>query len=132
MQIKIFKDLKQYTLTAPYTKADIELVKKYRPDALKMKDAEGNDVFAVSYVEGKPCVFANGVTFGAATADDGFAMISGEIPANLPAGTTAGEYVADKVGCALEHLTAFETIIPTTVEAITTERKALLDGIEEV
>ena len=41
MQIKIFNDLKQYTLTSTLTKADIDLVKKYRPSALKKQDAEG-------------------------------------------------------------------------------------------
>ena len=46
MQIKIFKNLKQYTLTSSIKKDDLDLVKKYRPAALKKKDADGNDIFA--------------------------------------------------------------------------------------
>ena len=132
MQIKIFKDLKQYTLTSSLTKADIATAKKYRPAALKVKDSEGNDVFAMSYVEGKPCVAANGVTFGSASADGGYAMIVGQLPDELPAGTTAGDYIADKVGAALGYINVLEASIPDVVAEITAERNALIGSITEV
>lgn len=131
MQIKIFKDLQKYTLTSTITKSDIDLVKKYRPTALKKQDADGNDVFAISYVEGKPCVSANGVTFGSASTNGGFAMVTGDLPTNLPTGTTYGEYIADKVGVALAHINSFEESIPGVVNEITTERNELISGIVE-
>lgn len=132
MIIKIFRDLKQYTLTSSIKKDDIDLVKKYRPAALKKKDADGNDIFAVSYVEGKPCVAANGITFGSVSAEGGFAMITGALPETLPANTTAGDYVADKVGSALTLINEFEASIPEVVNAIKTERAQLIGGIVEV
>ena len=131
MQIKIFKNLKHYTLTSSIKKDDIELVKKYRPGALKKKDADGNDVFAMSYVEGKPCVSAKGVTFGAADVDSGCAMIVGTVPATLPANTTVGDYIADEVGCALEFINEFEATIPEIAADIRAERATLIGSITE-
>lgn len=130
MQIKIFKDLKKFTLTSTLTKEDIGLVKKYRPSALKKQDAEGNDIFAVSYVEGRPCISANGVTFGAASANGGYAMVSGDLPENIDAGKY-GEYIADLVGAALPFVNELEATIPEVVNTIKAERAALLGGIVE-
>lgn len=132
MQIKIFKNLKQYTLTSSIKKDDIELAKKYRPGALKKKDAEGNDIFAISYVEGKSCISNNGITFGAADVDTGCAMIVGSIPDDLLVGTTAGDYIADKVGSTLAFINTFEATIPEVVNTIKTERAELIDSITEV
>lgn len=131
MQIKIFKNLKQYTLTSTLKVADIELVKKHRPGALKKKDAEGNDIFAVSYVENKPCVAANGVAFGAKDVDTGCAMIIGTLPETLPNGTTNGDYIADKVGSALAYINEFEASIPAVAEEIRAQRSALIGSITE-
>ncbi len=132
MTIKIFRDLKQYTLTSSITKGDIDLVKKYRPTALKKKDADGNDIFLVSYVEDKPCVCAKGITFGSVSAEGGFAMIVGTLPETLPMNTTAGDYVADQIGSALALINEFEKSIPEVVSAIKNERAELLDSIVEV
>lgn len=132
MQIKIFKNLKQYTLTSAIKTSDLELVKKYRPGALKKKDADGNDVFGMSYVEGKPCVAANGITFGSTDVDTGCAMIVGTLPESLPANTTAGDYIADKVGAALAHVNELEAIIPEIASDIMAERTALIGSIAEV
>ena len=129
MQIKFFKNLKQYTLTSSIKKTDIELVKKHRPGALKKKDADGNDIFAMSYVEGKPCISANGITFGTTDVDTGCAMIIGSIPETLPEGTTANEYIADKVGNALAFVKELETSLPEVVNAIKAERSELIGSI---
>ena len=132
MQIKIFKNLKQYTLTSTLKKEDIELVKKYRPGVLKKKDNDGNDIFAMSYIEGKPCVAANGITFGAADVDSGCAMIIGNLPETLPENTTAGDYIADKVGSALEFVNEFEATISEVAAAIKYERAELIGSITEI
>lgn len=132
MQIKIFKDLKQYTVTSNIKKEDIDLVKKYRPLALKKKDGDGNDVFGVSYVEGKPCISPNGITFGSTSSVGGFAMVTGSIPDELPEGTTLGDFVADKVGGALTLALEFEASIPAVAAEIRSERDALINSIVEV
>ncbi len=130
MQIKIFKDLKQYTLTSGMTAAQIATVKKYRPEALKKKDADGNDIFAVSYVEGKSNVSANGVTFGAKSSDGGKAMIVGTLPASLEE-NKYGEYIADQVGAALTYINDLEDTIPAVAAEIEAERATLIGSIVE-
>lgn len=132
MTVKIFRDLNEYTLVSSIKKEDIDMVKKYRPAALKKKDADGNDIFAVSYVEGRPCVAANGITFGATSAEGGYAMIAGEIPTDLPANTTASDYVADKISAALAFIGEFEKSIPETVAAIKSDRAKVIEGISVV
>lgn len=132
MQIKIFKNLKQYTLVSSIKKDDIELVKKYCPGALKKKDADGNDVFAMSYVEGKPCVATNSITFGGVDIDSGCAMIVGTIPENLPENFTAGEYIADKVGSILEFVNEFEATVPEVVATIKSKRAELIGSMTEI
>lgn len=129
MKITLHRDVLKYVLTSTIKKEDLEIAKKYRPDALKIKDSDGNDVFGMSYVAGKPCVSKNGVTFGAANAE-GFVIVTGDIPEKLPEGTTnAGEYVADIVGAAITHINAIEATLPDVVAAVKAERKALIDGI---
>lgn len=130
MQIKIYKDLKKFTLTSTLTKADFDLAKKYRPAALKKQNAEGDDIFAISYVEGKPCISANGITFGATSNEGGFVMVSGDLPETVEA-SKYGEYVADLVGAALPFVNELETSVPMVVSNIRVERAALLNGIVE-
>ena len=128
MKITLHRDVAKYVLTSTIKKADLELVKKYRPEALKIKDSDGNDIFGMSYSAGKPCISKIGVTFGSANAD-GFAIVTGDIPEKLPEGVNAGEYVADVVGAALNYINVLEADIPAVVEVIKTERAALLESI---
>lgn len=130
MNIKIFKDLKQYVITSAMTVADLEAVKKYRPEALKKKDADGNDIFAVSYVEGKPFISAIGVTFGGKSSDGGYAIITGVLPNDLKESEYGG-YIADKVGAALTYINDFEDTIPAIAAEIAAERAALIGSIVE-
>lgn len=131
MQINFFKDLKKFTLTSTVTKENIDLVKKHRPAALKIKDKDGNDIFGMSYVEGKSCVSANGITFGATSSEGGYAMIVGDIPADV-AKDKVGEYIADLVGAALAHINTLEQSVPAAAAEITAERSALIGTIAEV
>lgn len=131
MQIKIFKDLKKYTLTSNITKEDIELVKKHRPLALKKQDKDGNDVFAISYNEGHPCVGEFGVTFGSVASEGGNAMCVFDLPEKIPQGMTAADIAADKVGCALDNINEFEASIPAIAAEIAAARAELIGNIEE-
>ena len=128
MKITLHRDVLKYVLTSTLKKEDLELVKKYAPNALKIKDSDGNDIFGMSYVEGKPFVSKNGVTFGSANAD-GFLLVTGDIPAKLPEGNNAGEYVADIVGAALSSINELEKLLPGVVETIKKERAALIGSI---
>lgn len=131
MKIKIFNDTKQYTLTSTLTVEDIQLVQKYRPAALKKKDADGNDIFGMSYVEGRPCVCAHGITFGAASHEGGYAMIVAALPETTP-GVDVKERIADIVGSALTYINELEASVPGVVAAIRSERAAIINSVTEV
>jgi len=131
MQIKIFKDLREYTLTSTIKAEDIIFAKKYCPKALKIQDDEGNDIFAMSYNENHNSVSAVGVTFGGKTADDGYAIVCGKLPGDVKL-EDAGEYVADMVGAALENINTIEKTLPAVLTDVKAQRKALIDGIASV
>lgn len=129
MQIKIYKDPKTFTLVSSIKKADLDLLKKYGPDALKIKDEDGNDLFGISYVEGKHNVSKNGVTFGAVSENGGL-MVVGTLP-TLPQGQTASDYVADFVGAALANINKLEESVPAAVASIKEAREQLIGSITE-
>lgn len=132
MKIKILNDVKKYVITSTIKKEQLELVKKYRPDALVLKDADGNDVFGMSYVEGRPCVSKNGVTFGSVN-DAGYLLVTGDIPADLPKGVADNKnYVADIIGAAQANIKALEASLPEVIEQIGAARSEIISGIETV
>lgn len=130
MKITLHQDVKKYVLTSTLKKDDLDLVKKYAPDALKIKDKDGNDVFGMSYCENRSSVSKIGVTFGGVN-KDGCVIVVGDIPADLPAGTKPGEYVADVVGAALENINALEAKLPEVVTGIRAQRAELIGSITE-
>lgn len=125
MQIKVFMNLKKYTLTSSIKAEDIELVKKYRPKALKKQDSDGNDVFAISYVKGKSSVFANGITFGGEDYDTGHAIVVGDLPDEAD----ITDYVLDKVSAALPYIEEFERELPVVVTEIRNERERVANSV---
>ena len=128
MKIKVFNDLKKYTLTSTLKAEDIIMLKKYQPDALVIKDADGNSVFGMSYVEGKPSVSKIGVTFGSASHEGELAMVTGDIPTGTE---KVEDYIADQVGAALIHINALEESLPAVITGIKDARKKLIEGIEQ-
>lgn len=128
MKLSITADA--YALTSKITVKQIELLKKYNPEALQIKDKDGNVEFAVSFVEGKPSVEKFGVTFGGATRDEhGYATITGIIPANVKTTDAAKEFVAEKFGAIEAYLTKLEETIPTAAGKVAEARKKIVDSI---
>lgn len=132
MKITISGDA--YVLASEIKAEDIELLKKYDPEALKIKDKDGNDKFTVAYAEGKSGIQkftgSAGVTFGGKTRDDaGNATITGTLPAGLIGKDEAKAFVAELVTPFLSYLNQLEQSIPEAAKKIRTERSALLDKI---
>lgn len=130
MKITLHQDVKKYVLTSALKKEDLDLVKKYAPDALKIKDQDGNDIFGMSYCEDRSSVSKIGVTFGGVN-KEGCVIVVGDLPATLPAGVKPGEYVADVVGAAIANITALEEKLPGVVKNIREQRAALIGTITE-
>lgn len=128
MRTKYYRDLNQYAIQSTLKAEDVALVKKYKPAALKTTDAEGNEIFAISYVDGKSCVSTAGVTFGSIGAD-GTLMVTGEVPANVE---NVAEWLADKLGGIANNVATFERTIPDIAADIKAERRAVINSIETI
>ncbi len=132
MKITITGDA--YVIASDIKAKDIELLKKYDPDALKVKDKDGNDKFTIAFAEGKPGIqkFAGSasVTFGGKTRDEaGNATITGTLPVGLIGKDEAKEHVAELITPFLPYLNQLEKSIPETAKKIRDERSALLEKI---
>lgn len=127
MKITVAADV--FAATSTIKVEDIELLAKYKPEALVETDKDGEEVFRVAYTKGHPSVRSYGVEFGGVSRDgEGFATISGA----LPDGTKdAKEYLADLFGAAIPHIEKFEESIPAAAEEIRGKKQALMDSIEE-
>lgn len=127
MKLSIMSNV--YTLSSTLTVEDILLLKKYNPDALKLKDSDGNMKFAIDYCEGKPSVTPFGITFGSELLSTGNATVVGEIPNGLNNADLAKGFVVDKLGCVVDYIQTLESSIPEEAKAIRDKRIALINNI---
>lgn len=120
-----------YTLTSDISVNDISLLKRYNPEALQIKDENGNVKFAVDYAEGKPQTAPFCIVFGGFTRDEEKkATATGALPAGMNTNEQAKEYVAEIFGKIIANLKAMEATIPIEAAKILGERKALIDSID--
>lgn len=126
MQIKFLRDAQTFVIVADITKEDVEILKKNAPDALKIKDDEGNEVFAINYVEGTKSLAKFGVTFGSVTTDGKLSLSCRVEDAENPQ-----DEILDIVSPIQKYLEQLEASIPTAVEAVKTAREALASKIVE-
>lgn len=128
MQIKIMANT--YALTSAIKVGDIEMLKKRNPAALKIRDKDGNDLFAVSYAEGKDNVSAFGITFGAKARDNSDqAVLVGTIPTTAKTNEEAKAYVEEVLHAASVYLQQLEESIPVAARKIADEKTALMNSI---
>lgn len=118
-----------YALTSDIKAEDIEFLEKNNPEALKLTDKEGNEIFAVSYKEGKSSVSPFGVTFGSKSLNDsGKAVVTGNIPQSVTA-DKAKEYVAEIVAPVVENLETLEKSISEAANKARAARAKLISNI---
>ena len=116
-------------LTSSIKYADIEKAKKYRPDALKLKNEDGQDVFAID-IGVIPQSNEFGIVFTGKTHDDhGFATNT-VLFDTCDEGEELKNKVADFYGSTLVGLNELEKVFSERVEAIDAERKTVLSQIE--
>lgn len=107
--------------------ADIETVKKYRPDALTLTDEEKNPLFRVD-VGTAPKANEFGIVFDGKTHDEaGYATYTQLIPAS---GANVKEAIADFYGKTVLLLNKYEEAFPAILADIKAERDAVLGTIE--
>ena len=113
-------------ITSAIKYADIEKAKKYRPEALVLKDEEGKkDIFAIGL--GKAQQNDDFIVFDGKTHDEeGYATYTALLPASC--GDIKGS-IADLFGATLIKLGKLEEIFPAAIAEIDAEREAVLSQI---
>lgn len=118
-----------FVVTSDVPMADLELVKKHRPKALKIVDEETKEeLFAVGV--GSNSLSDYGVSFGGVSNDElKLASVTLPIPPDVE---DAQEFVAEKAGVAVVNLNRIEAGIDDVLEEIRTEHKKVTDSIKVV
>jgi hypothetical protein len=115
----------QVVVTSTMTLTDLLLVKKHRPDALCLKDKDGNETFRVGV--GSNSISRNGVSYADETHHgSGLATAS----AVIPKGTKdAKEYIVDTHGLAIANLNKVESGLTNVISEINKARSDLRESI---
>lgn len=116
-------------ITSTLKLEEIELVKKFRPEALTLKGGEDGKepIFKIDVGE-RPDINKYGAVFTGKTRDeDGFATLTLGLKCS---GDDLKEELADKFGGALINVGALEDLLPHVIEEIGVERANVLDHIE--
>lgn len=112
-------------ITSTMKLSDLQMVKKYRPEALILKK-DDEPVFAIS-TEGNAGINEFGATFKDESRDgEGFATITMELKYD---GEDIKGYIADKIGGSLMNIGKLERTLPAVVEEITADKQAVIDQI---
>ena len=116
-------------ITSTMTMDQLNMVKKYRPKALKLMGGENNkeEIFCIDTCTGNGGISAYGAVFGSATHD---AEKKACITIVLE-GVTGDikEYVADTYGEAVTYLTQMEATLPAVLAEITEQKSAIMAAI---
>lgn len=111
------------------TLEEIALVEKHRPDALAIKDEEGEVVFRVGTTKGTGAIGAYGVSFGESSRDDKKNAVVTLGIADLGEDEDIREIIADELGAPLAKLNKIESGIAEVIEGIKAEKQAVIDAI---
>lgn len=117
-----------YIVTSKYSLADLEMVKKHRPKALKLFDEEAREeIFAVDV--GRDDISKYGVSFsGVSNDEEKLATATLMIPQEVEA-EEVREYVAGTVGGAITNLNCIEDRLQPVLDEIRSENQKVLDSI---
>jgi len=109
---------------------DLEMIQKYRPEALTLKGGEDGKepIFAITTADcGCGEITKYGATFAGETHDEEkLAVIT---LAFVDRVADIKEWIADKIGSAIMNLNKLEESLPAVAEALRSERKAVMDNI---
>lgn len=115
-------------ITSELTLEDIKVIQKYRRDALTlMGGEEGKDaVFTVMASDKGGGINSVGAVFNHATGEHGNACITVMLPDGIE---DVKEYLVDKYGQAINCLNKLEYQLPSVLEDIYEEKRAVEDAI---
>lgn len=111
------------------TLENLKLLKKYRPNALKLFSNEGGkkeEVFAVGITGGTGSLNEFGVSFGSTTTEDGKATVTMMIPEGV---AEPKKWAEDRIGVAILHLNKVEDGFADAIADVTSEKAAVSAAI---
>lgn len=118
-----------FAITSGFKYDELKRVQRFRPEALELKDADGDTLFQISVA----CSggFGNGcVVFDCKTPDEqALACVTADLP-RIPEGKDVREYLADEVGGILANVNKIEQTLPGVLEEINAEHEAALASID--
>ena len=114
-------------VASDFTPDDLAEIAKYRPEAMRLKDAETKEVtFEVCQGSGDGSINCNGAEFGEGTTADGKAIITLHIPAK----EDPKDFIEANVGVAILNLKKVEAKWEQALTEIRAEKAQVLDTIE--
>jgi len=118
-----------FTIISTVTKADLKVVKEYRPTALVLTDPETKEaVFQVDI--GSNSLSTHGVSFGGVANTEVAAEQFATATFNIPEGVeNARDYVLDVATQPLTQLNKIEAGIAAVLQAVKAERDAIQESI---
>lgn len=125
---KVFLCGNVFTVVSELKADDIADAMKYAPEALQIKDEEGEVEFALAYGPGGGCLGKYGVCFDDVT-NDGTGKACITLP--LPGGCkSAVDYIVDKFSPVRDQIAQIEASLPGALEALHAARDAVREEIE--
>ena len=118
-----------FAITSGVKLDDLKRIKRFRPEALELKDGDGDPVFAIG-IGCRGGFQDECVVFDCATADgQGLACVTADLP-KIPEGKDVRDFLADEVGGILAKLNKLEVTLPGVIAEINAEHEAARPAIE--
>lgn len=107
-------------ITSDYSIDDLKKVAKYRPDALKLVEGEGDDKHTVAAicVGTKASVAPNGIVFAPVGGTTGKAVVTMDLPVDCDSEEKVRKHIHEKVGMAVVNGTKIEAQISEALTGI--------------
>ena len=110
---------------------DIKTLEKYRPDALVLKDEEGEPVFKLATSCCGGSIGKYGATFSSTTHDDEkLATFTSVLKSGDSSPEEIKEFIADVYGYPVMTLNKLEATLTDVLTEVELEKEAVLDSIE--
>ena len=123
MKTKIVENV--VVLTSALKAEDIELLKKCKPDALKLKNEDGNEVFGISY-DKKGGFNKYGLTFDRVN-DNGFASYNFECEGKRD---EIVKSISETIGSIAGYVAQIEKTAAAEIQSINTAKAEFVSNIE--
>lgn len=121
--VKILGDV--FQIKSALTEKQIKKAKNYDPNILKLKDTDGNELFAIGL--GPASVSKYGICFGAVDENDGRVYTTIE---ETSGSTLKKEDIVENFATVLLNLNKIEKQIQNNIELINAAETDLMDSIE--